>query len=413
MFQVVTKLKALKPIFKKLNRNHFSHIHAADIKARQELIDNQLKLQRDPMNALLQKQEFEPRENYAAIHKNYCSFLHQKSRVAWIKEGDENSTLFHCRIRERRNQNKIMSVVNYDGVRVDDSKGITDAFLAYYHDLLGSTMEGRTKVSKSIMARGPVITTTQEEILLADFTKDEVKQAVFSIPGSKAPGPDGYSSYFFPDNLELVGDEVSEAIIDFLHTGNLLKEINSTVLTLIPKIKCPNLVSDYRQIACCNVLYKTSTKLICSRLKSILPDLVAQNQGGFIKERFIAHNIMICQDLIRHYGRKSNKANCMIKLDLQKAYDTMSWEFLEEVLRAFRFPTKFISIIMKCVTTPRFSLMFNGSMNGYFQSRRGLRQGDPMSPLLFVLRMEYLSRIMKKLGKRMISFFMKDAESLN
>ncbi|XP_062075606.1 uncharacterized protein LOC133779692 [Humulus lupulus] len=315
MFQVVTKLKDLKAIFKDLNKLGFSAIHMADLQAREKLNECQNKLHRDPLNVDLQYQELEARRHYAGVHKDYCSFLSQKSKVTWVKEGDKNSAIFHSSIKERRCQNRIYSITNAEGNRVEDPVGVTEAFLSYYQSLLGTQMENRQPVKTSIRAQGPVISRQQADLLLADFSKDDIKNAVFSIPGIKAP-------------------------------GHLLKELNSTVITLIPKCKCPN------------------------------------------------------TDLIRHYGSKSIRPNCMIKLDLQKAYDTMEWGFLEEMLHAFQFPAKFINLIMNCVTTPRYSLMFNGSMHGFFVAKRGLRQGDPMSPLLFVLGMEYFSRIMQKVGEK-------------
>ena len=239
------------------------------------------------------------------------------------------------------------------------------------------------------MEEGVVLTEEQKCFLKTQFKKEEVKEAIFDIPGNKAPGPDGFSAFFYQDCWDTVGEEISIAVVSFLNSGKPLREINSTTITLIPKTICPNGVGDYRPIACCNVIYKAGSKLNCNILKEILPSIVSKNQGGFVKGRFISHNVMMCQEIIRFYGRKNAKPSFLIKLDIKKAYDSIEWEFIEEMLEAFEFPCNFIKLIMQCITTARYSLLINGSVHGFFLAKRGLRQGEPMSTLIFVLAMEY------------------------
>ncbi|XP_048503083.1 uncharacterized protein LOC125498834 [Beta vulgaris subsp. vulgaris] len=299
------------------------------------------------------------------LAERHQSFLKQKARLDWMRGGDENT-------REQ----------------------VNDAFQQYYIKLLGTERTSRVRIQEAVIQGGPVVTEEQGRALMRRVSPEEIKDALFSIPGDKSPGPDGYGSYFFKDAWDIIGNDCIEAVLDFFNSKKLLKQLNHTILALIPKVKCPKSVTEFRPITCCNVLYKCMTKLLCNRLNMILPDIIAPNQGAFIQGRFIAHNILICQDIVRQYGRKSAKPSCIIKMDLKKAYDSIDWNFLEDVMGALRIPVDFIRLIMECVKTPSYSLMINGSLVGYFKGKKGLRQGDPISPLLFVICMEYFSRTM-------------------
>ncbi|XP_074283325.1 uncharacterized protein LOC141607874 [Silene latifolia] len=181
---------------------------------------------------------------------------------------------------------------------------------------------------------------------------EEVKQCIFSIPNGKSPGPDGYSSQFYKDAWDIIGDEVGAVVINFFEAGRLLNQ-----------------------------------------LARILPDIISKNQGAFVKGRSILENILICQDLVRMYNRGMVSPRCMFKLDLQKAYDSIEWQFVDQMLDALNFPEHFRKLIMLCITTPSYTLNLNGSHFGYFHGKRGLGQGDPISPLIFCICMEYLTRI--------------------
>ncbi|KAL0292691.1 UNVERIFIED_CONTAM: Retrovirus-related Pol polyprotein from type-2 retrotransposable element R2DM [Sesamum radiatum] len=160
------------------------------------------------------------------------------------------------------------------------------------------------------------------------------------------------------------------------------------MLVLIPKIHLPVRVSDFRPIACCNVLYKAITKILVRRMQQVLDLLIDYSQNAFVPGRSIADNILLAQELMAGYNQSRLPQRCTIKVDIQKAYDSVHWDFVLESLRIFNFPSRFISWIEQCLTTPTLSISLNGSVHGFFKGARGLRQGDPMSPYLFVLVME-------------------------
>lgn len=142
------------------------------------------------------------------------------------------------------------------------------------------------------------------------------------------------------------------------------------------------------------MLYKCVFKIICARLKKVILQVVAENQATF---RSLIHNVLICHDLLRHYNKKTSP-RCPMKIDLMKAYDMVSWEFLEEVLRGYGFPYSFVHMVMTRISSIKFSIKINGRGYVDFEGRRGLRQSDLMPHLLFVLVMKYLSRTLRKMS---------------
>ncbi|XP_062112848.1 uncharacterized protein LOC133824003 [Humulus lupulus] len=275
MYKLTVKLKRLKKILKCINKEGFHEIHKAEMIAKEELVVLQEAVNKDPQNSRLQNEEQVARDKYAKVYKAYSLFLAQKAKVSWAKNGDENTAIFHASLRARRIHNIIFSIEDAQGVWCDTPLTVQEAFLQYYHHLLGSEMQNRHRVKNCIINLGPKVSEVHSSRLETEYTTQEIKEAIFSIPGLKAPGPDGFGSCFYQDNWELVGSDVVSAVLSFLRSGKILKAINTTTITLIPKSSCPRSVSDFRSISCCNVIYKAASKVICVRLRQILPDLIA------------------------------------------------------------------------------------------------------------------------------------------
>lgn len=158
-----------------------------------------------------------------------------------------------------------------------------------------------------------LLSNEHKAILNAHYNVNEIKRALFSIPRCKTPRLDGLGSFFNKDSWDIIQDDVIDVVLKTLQSERMLKELNNTTITLIPKIMCPRNVTEFRPISCCNTLYKCITKVLCNRLRQVLLDIIIENQGGFVYDRFIVHNIMVIQDLVKHYGRRKVKPSCLRK----------------------------------------------------------------------------------------------------
>ena len=163
-----------------------------------------------------------------------------------------------------------------------------------------------------------------------------------------------------------MGGDFCLDIRDFFATGDLLRQINHSIIALIPKSAHVSSATDFRQISCCNVIYKVISKILSARLAAALAGIVSPVQNAFLGGRMIADNIHLLQELLRQYGRKRASPRCLLKIDFKKASDSVQWPFLRQLMLSFGFPSCFVHSIMRCVETASFSIVVNGSIYGFF-----------------------------------------------
>ncbi|GJT41697.1 hypothetical protein Tco_0941562 [Tanacetum coccineum] len=235
-------------------------------------------------------------------------FLQQKATIKWLRVGDSNSAYFHKVVKGRISRSQIDGVTSADGTLCEGDQ-VAAAFVSHYSSFLSQ--------------KGVTQTLNIDNLFISKLDSDIANDMVKTVT----------------------------PLEEFFTNGTLLKELNHTLIALIPKVSSPSRINDYRPISCCNVLFKNY------------------------------HN----------YHLDRGPPGCAFKIDIQKAYDTVDWDFLREILVGFGFHHRMIAWIMECVSSTSFSLSINGVLHGFFKGKRDLRQGDPLSPYLFTLLMEIYS----------------------
>lgn len=390
-FILCKKLKSLKRPLRLLNAKFFGHISSRADRANKELEEAQMILQNQPFNTEIQNSVANLRKKASFLSEAERLFFWQKAKCKYVLLSDRSSKFFHDVVRRNARRNMIPMVLKADGEATTSCEQVAEEFISFYKSLLGSSSPCEP-INLDVLRSGNLLSQQQADGLIGAVSDLEIKEALFAIGEDKAPGPDGFSSCFFKKAWHVVGALFCQAIREFFVSGCLLKQINHAVIALIPKSSHASSVEDYRPISCCNVIYKVISKILAARLAPVLNSIVDHAQSAFIEGRNLSDNIHLVQELLRKYSRKRISPRCLIKVDLRKAYDSMNWVFIRQVLEGLGFPLQFISWIMECVTSTSFSISINGSMCGFFKGAKGLRQGDPISPYLFVLGMEYLSR---------------------
>ncbi|XP_060210949.1 uncharacterized protein LOC132637959 [Lycium barbarum] len=399
MENIWLKLKALKPGLQKLNKNEFKNITTKIEQARTELgiVQQTIRTQVSDQLLIREKELLVNLEKWSLIEE---SALQQKSKARWIKLGDSNTNYFSTIIKERTQRKQIFELVSTTGTRLLDQQDIKHEILTFYKELQGTSNSSLPAVDQNIISKGPVLDNTQQLQLLARVSEEEIQNALKSIGDDKSSRIDGYNAFFFKRAWSIIKTDLVRAVQDFFVTGRIYKPINRSAITLIPKNDNPTTIKEYSPIACCIVAYKVITMVLAARIQKVIASVICEAQAGFIPGRKIANNVILAHELVKAYTRKGVSPRCMVKIDLQKAHDSVEWAYIEQVLEGLNFPTKFICWIMQCVTTVSYSILINGELSEPFTTAKGLRQGDPISLFLFAIAMEYLSRSLNGLKEQ-------------
>ncbi|KAG7576108.1 hypothetical protein ISN45_Aa03g005410 [Arabidopsis thaliana x Arabidopsis arenosa] len=322
------------------------------------------------------------------------SFWRQKSTEKWMLEGDRNSKFFQASVKSARVKNSLGFLLDENGNEQTLNREKGNIAIDFFKDLFTSSYPASlTEILNGFSRR---VSPMMNQELTKQVSEEEIYNAVFSIDAESAPGPDGFTALFFQKHWSLVKHKVIADILEFFQSGVLPEDWNHTHLCLIPKISTPQRMSDLRPISLCSVLYKIISKILSSRLKQHLPAIISPTQSAFVAARLVSDNILIAHEIVHNLrtNEKISKEFMAFKTDMSKAYDRVEWPFLKGILMALGFSMQWITWIMGCVTSVSYSVLINGQPYGYIKPERGIRQGDPLSPFLFVLCTEALIHIL-------------------
>jgi hypothetical protein len=388
--------KEIKCATRKFCRGWIANFHSQLKKDKKYLLDKIEMIDMDSDLRELDVTQWQTRYSLEADLEQIYSLeelqLKRQSGIKWTLKGDANNSFFHGAASGRRRRGSIF-YLEENGEEIREPGQLRILKDNFYKELFYAEAMGGIGLGDGFWTEGCKISEEEAVELIKPFTVKEIEDALKKMSASSAPGPDGFPVGFYRAFCPEIKEIVMEMFADF-HRGFLnLSRLNFGMISLIPKLKEANNIRQFRPICVLNIYYKWFTKVLTTRLTPFANKIINKNQTTFIPGRFILEGVIVLHEIL-HELRVTKTKGVVLKLDFEKAYDKVHWDFLIDVLRQKNFHDKWIEWIKNCVEGGKVGVKINGVHGNFFNTHKGLRQGDPLSSPLFNLVSDALATML-------------------